>query len=123
MSRTMLLIHDEHDREKLARWVEQAEPGTIVEFSSYAASTSKQNARLWALLTRLSRELRWHGEHYSPADWKDYMMHAYRGAKWMPDEKGGYVPVGRSTAALTAAEHAELTRLIVAFAARQGIDL
>ncbi len=41
----------------------------------------------------------------------------------MPFEEGGMIPIGRSTSTLTMDEHSELTALIEAFAARQGVVL
>lgn len=59
----------------------------------------------------------------TPEAWKDYFMHMYQGAVWMPHEDGGMVPVGRSTSRLSKVEHSELTALIEAFAARHNVDL
>jgi hypothetical protein len=122
MSRATLFLNSEADRKKAAAWARQAPPGTRVDFVENKRSVP-QNDRMWALLTAVADQLEWHGQKYDTAAWKDYFMHAYRGEKWMPAEDGGMVPIGRSTSKLTKEEHSELTALIEAFCARQGVDI
>ena len=122
MSRALLIIDTPEDRQQAILWASKARYGTRIEFRDPARST-EQNSRLWVFLTRISRELCWHGQYYPPEMWKDYFMHALKGELWMPFEGGGMIPVGRSTSRLTVSEHSQLTTLIEAFAARQGIEL
>lgn len=122
MSRATIIIHTQADRNKAASWARQAPAGTRVDFVESKRSIP-QNDRMWALLTAVADQLLWHGQKYDTAAWKDYFMHAYRGEKWMPAEDGGMVPIGRSTSKLTKEEHSELTALIEAFCARQGVDI
>lgn len=108
--------------DKAREWIARAPHGTRVTFQGPKRSTP-QNDRMWALLTDVSTQLVWHGQRYSPEEWKDYFMHAYRGEKWMPAEEGGMVPIGRATSKLSKEEHSELTTIIEAFAARHGVEL
>ena len=85
--------------------------------------TVPQNDRMWAMLTAVSTQLVWHGQRYSPNDWKDYFMHAMNGGRFMPSEDGGMVPIGRSTSNLGKQEHSLLTEIIEGFADRNGVDL
>jgi hypothetical protein len=119
--KNLILITSEAERERAVAWVFSAKPGSRVILEEPQHS-SEGNARMWALLTRLSEELEWHGQHYSPGMWKDFFMHAFKGVVWMPAENGGYVPVGRGTGELTAAERREFIRLIEEFGARHGVD-
>lgn len=75
------------------------------------------------MLTEVSHQLSWHNQKYTPEEWKEYFMHAYRGEKWMPFEDGGMIPIGRSTSSLSTAEHCEFTALIEAFCARHNVRL
>lgn len=122
MSRAMIVISGASDRERASLWAKKAPLGTRIEYKAYKRSLD-QNSRMWCLLTEVSRQLVWHGQRYSPTEWKDYFMHAYRGEKWMPSEDGGMVPIGRSTSDLSKHEHSELTEVIAAFCARQGISI
>lgn len=121
MSRADLTLNTEADRRKAQSWIRQAPVGTRLTFKASKRSVD-QNSRMWALLSIVAAQLVWHGQKYSTAEWKDYFMHAYRGEKWMPAEDGGMVPIGRSTSDLSKDEHSELTALIEAFCARQGLD-
>lgn len=121
MGKALILIRNEADRQKAATWAFRAPPGTAIAFQGPTRSRA-ENARMWALLSILAHKLVWHGQRYSPSQWKDYFMHQLRGGAWMPDEAGGMVPIGRSTGELKAEEHRELVGLIQAFAARQGVD-
>ena len=85
--------------------------------------TVPQNDRMWAMLTAVSTQLVWHGQRYSPNDWKDYFMHAMNGGRFMSSEDGGMVPIGRSTSNLGKQEHSLLTEIIEGFADRNGVDL
>lgn len=122
MSRHTLHIWSEADRKRARQYVEQAPPGTRLEFKAVKRSLP-QNDRLWSLLTEVSRQLVWRDQKYTPEEWKDYFMHAYRGEKWMPFEDGGMVPIGRATSQLSKHEFGELMELIEAFCARQNISL
>jgi len=122
LSRAILVLATDEIRKRALGWIAKAPAGTRVEFKG-PKRTVPQNDRLWLLLTQVSKKLLWHGQKYPEEDWKDYFMHAYKGERWMPDEDGGMVPVGRSTSDLDKKEHGELQTLIEAFCARQGIAL
>lgn len=122
MGRALIQIFREGDRSKAIEWVKRAPWGTRVEFKHSKRSTP-QNDRMWVLLTAVSEQLLWHGSFYSPEDWKDYFMHSLSGARFMPHEEGGMVPIGRRTSKLDKGEHSDLTALIEAFAARHNVDL
>jgi hypothetical protein len=121
MGRALVTLYHKHDIERAMRWVANAPKGTRLEFKA-PKRTIPQNARLWLMLTAISR-LDWHGHRYSPEAWKDYFMHALSGSRWMPGEDGGMVPIGRSTSNLSVDEFGDLMTLIEAFCARQGVAL
>jgi len=82
-----------------------------------------QNALMWKRLTVISRALEWHGKYWTPEQWKDCLMHGWKGGAFMPGEDGGFVPIGRSSSALGVAEMSEFLDLIEAFAGRHDVDL
>lgn len=120
MSRALIIIQTDADRAKAAAWCRKAPEGTRVEFKK-ARRSADQNALMWAKLTELSAQLTWHGQRYTPEDWKDYLMHALKRARWMPDEDGGLVPIGMRTSDLSKEEMGDLLDLMDEFAARHGV--
>lgn len=108
-------------RDTVRRWLDRAPDGFRIEFRE-PKRTDAQNRLLWPLLTELSTQLDWRGQKYSPDDWKDYMMHALKKARWMPDEDGGMVPIGMRSSQLSVSEFSDLIELIYAFGARHGVD-
>lgn len=83
----------------------------------------KQNNLLWKWLTVISKELLWHGQYWTPEQWKDCLMHSYKGGCFMPGTEGGMVPIGNSSSAMGVKEFAEFLDCISAFAAKHGVDL
>ena len=122
MTRQVITLVSREDHARVRRCLETAPVGTRVQLQEPKRSIP-QNDRLWLILTKLSQTLVWHGQKYSPEEWKDFMMHAYRGEKWMPAEDGGMIPIGRSTSKLSKQEFCELMELMEAFCARQNISL
>ena len=120
MSRYLLTIRTEKDRAKASDWLARLPLGWRVEFKETKRSVP-QNDRMWAMLTEISTQLVWHGQRYSPEDWKDYFMHALNGGRFMPSEDGGMIPIGRSTSKLGKQEHSLLTELMEGFAERHGV--
>ena len=80
-----------------------------------------QNARLWAMLTDISRQVDWYGQKLSPADWKHIFTAALKKTRAVPGIDGGIVVLGQSTSSMTKAEMAELQELIEAFGADKGV--
>lgn len=120
MSRWAFVVSD-GNRADLRRWLDRAPSGMRVEFKE-AKRTQDQNALMWALLTDVSRQLTWHGQTYSPDDWKDFLMHQLGRGRWMPAEEGGMVPIGMRTSDLSKAEFGDLIEVIYSFGARNGVE-
>ena len=123
MSRYEFVIH-KGNRETLAEKLLALPTGWRVEFKE-AKRTVPQNDRLWAMLTALSVQLKWHGQRLSPEDWKLVTMAALnQELRLVPNIHGnGFVQLGRSSSKLSKAEMSELMELIEAFAAERGVDL
>lgn len=84
-----------------------------------------QNARMWAMLTIVAKEVKWHGLTLSPEDWKLLFLEALgHEMRMVPNIDGnGFVNLGRSSSALSKDEMTALMDLIEAFAAQHGITL
>ena len=122
MSRALIVINCDDDRERAARWVEKAPPGTRVEYKAPKRSLP-QNDKLWAMLTEIATQLPWHGIKLSASDWKLIFMDALkRELRTVPNIDGtGFVNLGRSSSDLSKIEMADLITLIEAFGANHGI--
>jgi len=121
MTRQLVTIYSPADKAKAWNCLKAAVPGTRLEIKAPKRSLP-QNDRLWLILSKIAK-MEWRGERYTESEWKDFFMSAYRGEKWMPDEDGRMVVIGRSTSDLSKQEFGELLELIEAFCARQNINL
>ena len=81
-----------------------------------------QNARLWAMLADISRQVDWHGQKLSPEEWKDVFTAALKRQKVVPGIDGGFVVLGTSTRKMTKAEMSELQEFMQAFGAQRGVE-
>lgn len=122
MSRAVLILHRQSDRDRAVSWVRQAPWGTRITFQE-ARRTTDQNARMWAMLTEVARQVKWHGQRLSADDWKLVFLSALKQElRIVPNLDGtGFVQLGRSSSDLSVAEMGDLMDLIAAFGAREGV--
>ncbi|NBW19420.1 MAG: recombination protein NinB [Caulobacteraceae bacterium] len=80
-----------------------------------------QNARMWAMLGEISRQVVWHGQKLTPENWKDVFTAALKRQAVVPGLEGGFVVLGTSTRRMCKAEMGELMELMSAFAAERGV--
>ena len=120
MSRALLTLRTIADRDRACRWVRQAPIGTTLEYKAPRRSL-EQNARMWALLTEVARQVDWYGQKLSAEDWKDVFTASLRKARVVPGIDGGFVPLGMRTSDFTKAEMGDLMTLIEAFGAEHGV--
>jgi hypothetical protein len=59
--------------------------------------TLDQNAKMWPMLTDLSKQKEWAGEMRSPEDWKDVCTALFEKQKVVPGIDGGFVALGART--------------------------
>lgn len=122
MSRTLLVIRGDEDRKRAADWAFKVPAGTRTEWKAPRRSLD-QNSKMWAMLTDISKQLRWHGLRLVPEDWKLIFLDALkRELRMVPNIDGtGFVNLGRSSSDLSKAEMSNLIELITAFAAQHSI--
>jgi hypothetical protein len=122
MSRAVVVITSRAMRERVAHWAEKAPAGTRVEFKAPRRSVP-QNDRMWAMLTDLAKQVKWHGLHLTPDDWKLIFLDALkREVRMVPNLDGnGFVSLGRSSSDLSKSEMGDLMELIAAFGANHGV--
>jgi hypothetical protein len=84
--------------------------------------SSAQNARMWAMLTDVSRQVVWHGKKLGPEDWKSVFSAGLRKLQVVPNlDDTGFVALGGSTSIMNKREFGELMTLIEAFGAEHGV--
>ena len=122
MTRAVVVLNDEQERQRLIRWAAKLPVGTRVEVKSPKRSLP-QNDRMWAMLTDVATQLPWHGIKLSPDDWKLLFMDALkRELRMVPNLDGnGFVNLGRSSSDLSKAEMTDLIDLMHAFGANHGV--
>ena len=106
MGRALVTLRNKADRERASRWVEKAPFGTRVEFKASKRSLP-QNDRMWAMLTDVATQLKWHGISLTPDDWKLVFLDSLnRESRFVPNIDGtGFVNL----------------ELIFAFGAQHGV--
>ena len=122
MSRAVLILASDILRQKAARWVAKAPLGTRIEFKG-PKRTLPQNDRMWAMLTDIAQQVKWHGLTLSTEDWKLVFLDGLkRELRLVPNLDGtGFVNVGRSSSDLAKGEMADLIELMFEFGARHNV--
>jgi hypothetical protein len=83
--------------------------------------TIEQNAKLWAMLNDVARDVTWYGEKLGPYDWKHIFTAGLKKSKCVPGIDGGVVVLGYSTSRMSKLEFSELIELILAFGAQHNV--
>jgi hypothetical protein len=108
-------------------FLELGKPAKIEVSELLPKRSIEQNARLWALLTDVSRQVEWpvdgQMQRLSPEDWKDVFSAGLRkGQRVAQGIEGGFVMLGTRTSRMTVAEMCDLQELICAFGAERGVQ-
>jgi len=85
--------------------------------------TLDQNAKLWPMLTDISKQVEWYGHWLTPEEWKHVLTAAlHQEQKVVPGINGGFVVLGLSTSRMNKREFSDLIELISAFGAEHGVE-
>jgi len=122
MSRAVIVIGSDRDREKAAAWARKAPYNCRIEFKQ-AKRTVPQNDRMWAMLTDVAAQVPYHGLKLAPDDWKLIFLDALkREVRMVPNlDSTGFVSLGRSSSDLSKSEMSDLIELIFEFGARHDV--
>jgi len=121
MSRAIVQIKADADRNLIARWARNVPEGTTVEFRAPRRSND-QNALMWSLLSQISKSVDWYGQKLTSDDWKDVLTASLRRARVVPGiDAGSFVPLGMRTSQMNKQELAELIELVYAFGAEHEV--
>ncbi|SPA44618.1 recombination protein NinB [Cupriavidus taiwanensis] len=101
--------------------IQNAPDGFIVTVAEPTRSLD-QNAKLWPMLSDVSRQVDWYGQRLSPEEWKDVFSAALKKQKVVPGLDGGFVVCGQSTSRMGKREFSDLLELMYSFGAGKGVQ-
>lgn len=122
MSRALIILDSNFQRQRASNWIANAPLGTRVEFKE-AKRSNDQNAKMWVMLTEVATQVRWHGLKLAPDDWKlIFMSGLKRELRLVPNIDGdGFVNLTTSSSDLSKDEMSDLIELIFKFGAEHDV--
>lgn len=124
MSRHMLIL-SRSNRAKALLGVHRAPDGYVLELRE-PKRTDEQNAALHGLIAQILKQRPIHrGQRMTKETYKAAFMHALgKEMEFIPALEGdGYFPMGHRTSALTKGEFTNLIEWVLAWCAREGIQV
>ncbi len=98
------------------------DPPQEVTFRQHKSRRSlEQNARMWGMLTDVSKQVEWYGHWLTPEEWKDVFTAGLKRLKIVPGIDGGFVSIGGHTSKMTIAAMSDLMELMSAFGAERDV--
>lgn len=116
---TFTLVHEEA-RYRAGELTRTAPDGWMVIFTP-PTRTLEQNAKMWAMLADISRQVNWYGDMIPADEWKDMFTAALKRTKVRRGIEGGYVICGQSTKKMSIKAMAELIEYMYAFGAQHNV--
>lgn len=122
MSRALVILNTDADRQRVAEWSRKAPVGTRVEFKA-SKRTLSQNDRMWAYLTDIATQAKHIERRFTADQWKVIFMHACgREVQFLPSLDGTtFLPWGQSSSDLSKQEMSDLMEFITAWGAEHGV--
>lgn len=122
MSRHLITVYSQEDRERAAKYVRTCPVGTRVEFKAIKRSLP-QNDLMWAMLTDIAAQKEHNGRRYTPDAWKVIFLHAIgREVSFIPAlDNSTFIPWGQSSSDLSREEMGALIDFISVWGAENGV--
>ncbi len=120
MKRYFILSHAVA-RQNAVKAVMDAPEGYCVEVKEPTRNL-EQNAKLWAMLSEVSRQVDWYGRKLTAENWKHVFTASLSKQDVVPGIDGGFVVLGKSTSSMSKREFGELIELIYAFGSERGVQ-
>lgn len=115
-----MFILNSFTRARAIEALRAAPDGHVVRISEPTRSLD-QNAKLWPMLTDVSKQVDWYSHKLTPDEWKDVFSSAIVKAKVVPGLDGGFVVCGQRTSQMSKAMFSELIELMYAFGAEHDV--
>ena len=81
-----------------------------------------QNARMWAMLGEVSKQVVWYGKKLTPEAWKCVFSASLKKQDVVPGLHGDFVVIGQKTSRMTVGGMSAMIELMFAFGAEQGVN-
>lgn len=109
-----------HNRARALDMVRSAPDGYLFVPPREPTRSTAQNARLWAMLGDISKQVIWtvngHPEKLAPEDWKAVITASLaQESRMAPGVRGGFVMLGTSTSSMTVRQMTEMIDFAQAF--------
>lgn len=121
MAGQTIILHGPDQRRLAHHMIDQAPQGGVCNIRK-PARTLDQNAKMWAMLSDISRAAP-EGRRWTTDTWKAAFMHALgHEVLWQPGLNGEPFPAGFRTSKLNKTQMADLITCIQEYGDRHGID-
>ena len=115
-----VILRSESQRELAKQYIDQAPVDAVLRLSKPARSLD-QNAKMWSLLSAVSRA-KPQGRHHTTETWKTLFMHACgHEVQFESGLDGQPFPAGFKTSRLTTEQMNELIEFIYAWGSKNGV--
>jgi len=120
-----LVIRGEHFKQSMAELADLIwrglRAGEVVVTLGRKKRSNDQNAKLWPMLTDISRQVEWFGRKHSPDQWKDIITGSFEHCEFVPGIDGQMIMLGGRTSKYSKARFCELIEYIYAFGADRQV--
>jgi len=114
------LVHPQARKNAIAA-IERAPDGQIVTIEE-AKRTNDQNAKLWPMLSDLSKQVIWHGVKLSQEDWKNFATATLEAQRMIPNLDGdGFIALGVKTSTMSKKRFSDLLEIVYMIGARNDV--
>ncbi len=121
MTYAPLKLIDRRVRERAKVIIDAAPDGYVVSVREPTRSLD-QNARLWAMLTDISKQCKLDGKKFIREDWKCIFMQACGwDVMFLPGFDGRQFPAGFRSSSMSAKQMADLITYVMAYGDEQGV--
>ena len=117
--KTFILAHDVA-RKGVGAFALAAPDGWHVTFRPPTRSLD-QNARMWAMLADVAKQVEWYGKKLTPESWKCVFSASLKKQDVVPGLHGDFVVLGQSTSQMTIREMGDLMELVAAFGVERDV--
>lgn len=112
--------------EACCRYLELGVPVRVMVDECKPTRTLEQNAKMWAMLTDIARQVQWHVDgrmqYLEPEDWKDILTAGLRKTQRVAaGVEGGFVMLGARTSRMKIGEMIELIEFMYWFGSEYGV--
>lgn len=109
-------------RRRAAEYCMVAPEGSIAEFKD-ATRTLEQNAKMWPMLTDISKQVEWYKNWMTKEEWKDFFSAIILKQKVVPNMEGtGFIAVGGRTSKMGKRMFSEMIELMYAFGSDHDVE-